>query len=413
MKAFELKPGQFFEWEGMRCLCAWHDKLHVWFATEDNTILDAITHDTEVTPLDVQGWDDEAKVAIQCLGELHKTVSDDAKLASEIASSRVLPPAPLQLRESPAVQGEWTADCLQRAFVEGAKWWEYESQSATMWQSDRNLAEQEAVRRYGPAPIAEVPPPVPFDDPSETWTAEKSELRKACKEWLEDTEVPPPVEPPQPSVDVGEGWRLLETGEVIEEGDEVLRSYGFDTAHNIGLAADKHGTYRRKVPPEQFKAGDLVVCDSEQVGAAEFVEAGTCCKVADVYDVTISLEGYREHYFADNFRRATPAEIAAHKEAAFQDMLNEVQAVSDANERREIAAAKPQPDADGWIEHDGPWLGDPNAVVDVKRKNGKVRLGTIAKHEWWRTECEGKVTHYRLVEPAKPAPLDWVEVVTR
>jgi hypothetical protein len=33
------------------------------------------------------------------------------------------------------------------AFVQGAAWWEYHQTKATMWQSDRRLAEEEATRR--------------------------------------------------------------------------------------------------------------------------------------------------------------------------------------------------------------------------------------------------------------------------
>jgi hypothetical protein len=61
------------------------------------------------------------------------------------------------LRESPAEPsdaGTWPR-CVQRAFVDGAKWWEWHQTHATMWPSDRDLAEAEAVRRYGePAPPA-------------------------------------------------------------------------------------------------------------------------------------------------------------------------------------------------------------------------------------------------------------------
>jgi len=35
-----------------------------------------------------------------------------------------------------------------RAFVEGAKWWEWHMTGATMWQADQELAEQEAKNRY-------------------------------------------------------------------------------------------------------------------------------------------------------------------------------------------------------------------------------------------------------------------------
>lgn len=46
------------------------------------------------------------------------------------------------------IEGSWPEDYIRRAFVAGAKWWEYHSTQFTMWQSDRNLAEQEAERRY-------------------------------------------------------------------------------------------------------------------------------------------------------------------------------------------------------------------------------------------------------------------------
>lgn len=48
----------------------------------------------------------------------------------------------------PMVEGTWPADDIRRAFVAGAKWWEYESCGATMWQSDRNKAKDEANKRY-------------------------------------------------------------------------------------------------------------------------------------------------------------------------------------------------------------------------------------------------------------------------
>ena len=44
--------------------------------------------------------------------------------------------------------GSWPQDDLRRAFVAGAKWWEYHSTKATMWQSDQRLSEEEAENRY-------------------------------------------------------------------------------------------------------------------------------------------------------------------------------------------------------------------------------------------------------------------------
>lgn len=44
--------------------------------------------------------------------------------------------------------GQWAKDDLRSAFVAGAAWWEYHREGATIWQSERNLAEVEAENRY-------------------------------------------------------------------------------------------------------------------------------------------------------------------------------------------------------------------------------------------------------------------------
>jgi hypothetical protein len=49
--------------------------------------------------------------------------------------------------------GSWPVECQQRAFVEGAKWWDWQSAGATMWNEDQRKAEAEAVHRYG-EPVA-------------------------------------------------------------------------------------------------------------------------------------------------------------------------------------------------------------------------------------------------------------------
>lgn len=51
--------------------------------------------------------------------------------------------------------GKWPQECLHRAFVEGAAWWEYEQSGATMWSEDRDKAETEANRRFGELPADE------------------------------------------------------------------------------------------------------------------------------------------------------------------------------------------------------------------------------------------------------------------
>ena len=49
------------------------------------------------------------------------------------------------------IQGKWDKDDIRRIFVAGAAWWEFHSTGATMWQSDRRLAEDEATKRYPPS----------------------------------------------------------------------------------------------------------------------------------------------------------------------------------------------------------------------------------------------------------------------
>ena len=44
--------------------------------------------------------------------------------------------------------GKWPGDDLRRAFVMGAKWWEFRKSGATMWPSDQDVAEAEAESRY-------------------------------------------------------------------------------------------------------------------------------------------------------------------------------------------------------------------------------------------------------------------------
>jgi hypothetical protein len=46
------------------------------------------------------------------------------------------------------IQGTWPKDDLRRAFVMGAKWWEYHTTQFTMWNSDIKLAEDEAEKEY-------------------------------------------------------------------------------------------------------------------------------------------------------------------------------------------------------------------------------------------------------------------------
>jgi hypothetical protein len=65
-----------------------------------------------------------------------RLVFDDVRReADDRTEARVSPSPPV------------TCSALLIAFVQGAAWWEYHQTKATMWQSDRRLAEEEATRR--------------------------------------------------------------------------------------------------------------------------------------------------------------------------------------------------------------------------------------------------------------------------
>lgn len=52
-----------------------------------------------------------------------------------------------QLKEIAHQSGAAVVNPLIVAFIQGAKWWEWHRENATMWQSDQNLALQEAKQR--------------------------------------------------------------------------------------------------------------------------------------------------------------------------------------------------------------------------------------------------------------------------
>lgn len=50
----------------------------------------------------------------------------------------------------------YTEEELKQAFVQGAKWWEYVSRGATMWQSDQHDAWEEAERKAKDGKLGQV-----------------------------------------------------------------------------------------------------------------------------------------------------------------------------------------------------------------------------------------------------------------
>ncbi len=56
--------------------------------------------------------------------------------------------------------GTWPEHCEQRAFVAGAAWWQFQKHGSTMYSSERDEAEQEAIKRYGEPDL----PPMSADE---------------------------------------------------------------------------------------------------------------------------------------------------------------------------------------------------------------------------------------------------------
>ncbi len=63
-----------------------------------------------------------------------------------------------QAAQAHPVFGTWPGHCEQRAFVEGAKWQLFKESNSTMFPSERDAAEEEAINRYGVPPVLPAPP---------------------------------------------------------------------------------------------------------------------------------------------------------------------------------------------------------------------------------------------------------------
>lgn len=87
--------------------------------------------------------------------------------------------------------GTWPADCLQRAFVDGAAWWEFMHSGSTIWRADRDSAEAEAIRRYGD-PLAPAPASAPGTERESMETSEalRSEQGSRAREAADEFTCP-------------------------------------------------------------------------------------------------------------------------------------------------------------------------------------------------------------------------------
>lgn len=101
-------------------------------------IIENIRHDDEPCQIDCVG-------ACQSHGWPYKEPECPHARIGKLAKVKAL----MEENEQHLTQGTWPADCLQRAFVEGAAWWQFHHNGSTMFSSERHEAEAEAVRKYG------------------------------------------------------------------------------------------------------------------------------------------------------------------------------------------------------------------------------------------------------------------------
>jgi hypothetical protein len=86
---------------------------------------------------------------IPAINDIDFTGADADKFFAAIDAARSA------LLAAKQVEGTWSPDDIRRAFVEGAKWWEYAKTGGTMWQSDIDHTEEVATKRYPLPPLPE------------------------------------------------------------------------------------------------------------------------------------------------------------------------------------------------------------------------------------------------------------------
>ncbi len=84
-------------------------------------------------------------------------------MSAASAAADALDATPASATNERGLDGWWPKTDLRRAFLDGAKWWEYVSRHGTMWQSDQNRAAAEAERRYPNGVYDPTPAPASAD----------------------------------------------------------------------------------------------------------------------------------------------------------------------------------------------------------------------------------------------------------
>ena len=78
--------------------------------------------------------------------------------------------------------GSWPVDCLQRAFVDGGRWWKWKTDGWTTFPSEVDQLEAEAVRRYGEPAVLPVASTDPVNHPAH-YTHGGIEVIDAIEAW--------------------------------------------------------------------------------------------------------------------------------------------------------------------------------------------------------------------------------------
>ena len=136
------------------------------------------------------------------------------------------------------------------------------------------------------------------------------------------TVTPAVFQPEQnPTIAPGEGYRLLEPGELVKEGDEAMVDGSWTPSTNIGGKQASIFTYRRKLLPKprkfprKFQKGDLVRVKTLQKTNARFfvdsdrVQPGRTFKIRRIHNgLVVGPRGWL--YESSDLELVKPAKLA-------------------------------------------------------------------------------------------------------
>jgi hypothetical protein len=110
---------------------------HFWTAVERGWDIEPRAYfEKEAVPM---GFASAVEMAVHWMWKRHAKVWPNEELKRGAEAAAV----------APVPSGSWPLRCVQRAFVDGAAWWQFHRTGSTMFSTEREEAEDEAVKRYG------------------------------------------------------------------------------------------------------------------------------------------------------------------------------------------------------------------------------------------------------------------------